>query len=62
MNDKLILSLDLIYSKIGYVLACLASYSSLDLSKRINEINDAINLIIKSYIEKNKKLPSNVNP
>ena len=51
MNDKLILKLELIHSKIGYILACLSSYSSLDLSKRINEINDAINLIIKSYIE-----------
>ena len=51
MNDKLILKLELIHSKIGYILACLSSYSSLDLSKRINEINDAINLIIKSYID-----------
>ncbi len=51
MNDKLILSLDLIYSKIGYVLACLASYSSLDLSKRINDINQQIYLIKKSLLE-----------
>ena len=51
MNDKLILKLELIHSKIGYILACLSSYSSLDLSKRINEINDGINLLIKSYIE-----------
>ena len=51
MNDENILMLDLIYSKIGYILACLSSYSSLDLSKRINEINDGINLLIKSYIE-----------
>ena len=51
MNDKLILKLELIHSKIGYILACLSSYNSLDLSKRINEINDGINLLIKSYIE-----------
>ena len=51
MNDKLILSLDLIYSKIGYVLACLASYSSLDLSKRINDINQHIYLIKKSILD-----------
>ena len=51
MNDKLILSLDLIYSKIGYVLACLASYSSLDLSKRIIDINKSIYLIKKSLID-----------
>ena len=48
---EILLKLDLIYSKIGYVLACLSSYSSLNLSKRINEINSKIFLIKKSLLE-----------
>ena len=51
MNDENILMLDLIYSKIGYILACLSSYSSLDLSKRIIDINKDIYLIKKSLID-----------
>ena len=51
MNDENILMLDLIYSKIGYILACLSSYSSLDLSKRIIDINKGIYLIKKSLID-----------
>jgi hypothetical protein len=51
MNDKLILKLELIHSKIGYILACLSSYSSLDLSKRIIEINEHIELINKTFKE-----------
>lgn len=48
---EILLKLDLIYSKIGYILACLSSYSSLNLSKRINEINSKIFLIKKSLLE-----------
>lgn len=48
---EILLKLDLIYSKIGYILACLSSYSSLNLSKRINEINSKIFLIKKSLSE-----------
>ena len=51
MNEQLSLSFDLIYSKIGYILACLASYTSLDLSKRIVDINNHIHLIKKSFID-----------
>ena len=51
MTDENILMLDLIYSKIGYVLACLSSYSSLDLSKRIIDINKSVYLIKKSLID-----------
>lgn len=51
MENQLELSLDKIYSKISYILACLSSYSSLDLSKRIYEINHHIHLIKKSCIE-----------
>ena len=51
MNDGNILMLDLIYSKIGYILACLSSYSSLDLSKRIIDINKSVYLIKKSLID-----------
>lgn len=51
MHTHTTLTLDLIYSKIGYILACLSSYSSLDLSKRIIDINKNINLIKKSLIE-----------
>ena len=51
MNDENILMLDLIYSKIGYILACLSSYSSLDLSKRIIDINKDIYLIKKSLVD-----------
>ena len=51
MNDENILMLDLIYSKIGYILACLNSYSSLDLSKRIIDINKDIYLIKKSLVD-----------
>ena len=51
MNDENILMLDLIYSKIGYILACLSSYSSLDLSKRIIDINKSVYLIKKSLID-----------
>ncbi len=52
MEEQLGLNLDRLYSKIGYILACLSSYSSLDLSKRIYEINQNIHLIKKSCIEK----------
>ena len=48
MNEKLILSLDLINSKLGYILASLTSFTSLDLSKGINEIHQHIELINKS--------------
>ena len=48
---EILLKLDLIYSKIGYILACLSSYSSINLSKRINEINSKIFLIKKSLLE-----------
>jgi hypothetical protein len=48
MNEKLILSLDLINCKLGYILASLASFTSLDLSKGINEINQHIELISQS--------------
>ena len=51
MNDENILMLDLIYSKIGYILACLSSYSSLDLSKRIIDINKEVYLIRKSLVD-----------
>ena len=53
MARKTILTLDLIQSKIGYILACLSSYSSLDLSKRINDIHHFLFLINKS-IKENK--------
>lgn len=43
--------LDIIYSKISYILACLNNYTSLDLSKRINKINDNIYLIKKGFID-----------
>ena len=43
--------LDIIYIKISYILACLNSYTSLDLSKRIKNINDNIHLIKKSIID-----------
>lgn len=48
--DEILLKLDLIYSKIGYILACLNSYNSLNLSKRINIINGKIYLIKKSLL------------
>lgn len=51
MKEELILSLDLIYSKIGYILASLSSYSSLNLSKRIDDINQHIYLIKKSIVD-----------
>ena len=51
MTDENILMLDLIYSKIGYILACLSSYSSLDLSKRIIDINKEVYLIRKSLVD-----------
>lgn len=51
MNEKLTLSFDLINSKLGYILANLASLTSLDLSKGINEINQHIYLIKKSLID-----------
>ena len=51
MNEKLILSLDLINCKLGYILASLASFTSLDLSKGINEIHQHIELINKSLID-----------
>ena len=51
--NKEILYIDLIHSKIGYILACLSSYSSLDLSKRINDINNEIDLIKKTLIDNN---------
>ena len=54
MARKTILTLDLIQSKIGYILACLSSYSSLDLSKRINDIHHFLFLINKS-IKENKE-------
>lgn len=49
--DEQLLQLDLIYSKISYVLACLANYSSLNLSLEITHINDNISLIKKSLME-----------
>ena len=49
--NKQIIYVDLIHSKIAYILALLASYSSLDLSKRINDINDDIDKIKKSFLE-----------
>ena len=54
--NKQILFVDLIHSKIAYILALLASYSSLDLSKRINDINDDINKIKKSFLEEKNYL------
>lgn len=48
--DKIVLYIDLIHSKISYIIAMLSSYSSLDLSKRINEINSDIDLIKKSIL------------
>ena len=51
MYNKEILMLDLIQSKIGYILACLSSYSSLDLSKRIIDINHNLYLIKKTLLE-----------
>ena len=48
---KEIIYLDIIYSKISYILACLNSYTSLDLSKRIKNINDNIYLIKKGIID-----------
>ena len=51
MYNKEILILDLIQSKIGYILACLSSYSSLDLSKRIIDINHNLYLIKKTLLE-----------
>lgn len=51
MKEELLLSIDLINSKLGYILACLSSYSSLDLSKRIDDINNKIYLIKKSIEE-----------
>ena len=50
MNNENILTLDLIYCKIGYILACLSSYSSLDLSKRLIDINKDIYLIKQSIV------------
>lgn len=49
---KEVLYIDIIHSKIGYILACMSSYSSLDLSKRIIDINNDIDLIKKSMIDK----------
>lgn len=49
--DKQLLMIDLIHSKLAYILASLTSYSSLDLSKRINDINDDIDLIKKSILD-----------
>ena len=49
---KKVLYIDIIHSKIGYILACMSSYSSLDLSKRIIDINNDIDLIKKSMIDK----------
>ena len=51
MKERYILKLNIIHSKIGYILACLSSYSSLDLSKRIIEINEHIELINKTFKE-----------
>ena len=51
MNERNILWLNKIHSKIGYILAHLSSYSSLDLSKRIIEINEHIELINKTFKE-----------
>ncbi|MCI5744813.1 MAG: hypothetical protein MR270_00820 [Erysipelotrichaceae bacterium] len=50
MNEQT-LKLDLIQSKVGYILALLSSYPSLDLSKRIEDINKVIYLIKKSIID-----------
>lgn len=54
--SKQLLMLDLIHSKIAYILASLTSYSSLDLSKRINDINDNIELIKNGFIEQKQYL------
>lgn len=51
MNQKLILSLELLNSKLGYVFACLSPYVSLHLSKGISEINQHVYLIKKSIID-----------
>lgn len=51
MNEKCNLRLDLINCKISYILTCLTSYASLDLSKRIYDINQKIFLIKKSLID-----------
>ena len=51
MLDKQLLDLDLIHSKLAYILACMSSYSFLDLSKRIIEIMDSINKIKQSLID-----------
>ncbi len=56
MTEKESLHLDLIYCKMGYILACLASYVSLDLSKRINDINQHIHLIHQSVVEQKNML------
>ena len=49
--NKQLLTLDLIHSKIAYILASLTAYSSLDLSKRISDINDGIELVKKGLID-----------
>ncbi len=49
--DEYLLKLELINCKIGYVLACLTNYSSLNLSKTIIQINDDISLIKNSLID-----------
>ena len=51
MLTKQTLQLDLIHSKIAFVLANLASYSFLDLSKRIDEIMHYIDKIKQSLID-----------
>jgi len=51
MQEKETLQLDLIYTKISFVVALLASYNSLDLSKGIKKINNGIDSIKKSIID-----------
>ena len=54
MLEKQTLQLDLIHSKLAYVIACLASYSFLDLSKRIDEIMANIRQIKQSMIDQKR--------
>ena len=49
--EKLLLDIDIVSAKLAYIIASLASYSSLDLSKRLNLIVDELYLIKKSLIE-----------
>lgn len=50
-KQQLSCKIKLLSSKLGYILACLASYSSLDLSKRLKKINDHLFKMAKSLQE-----------